>query len=410
MKIPKSAAHILVGIEVLLLVVVVFISIVNPAPKVDTDAHSGQVGSENTLEQQNTEENTEEQSLPQSEPLVFSQEVQDKVAAMTLEQKVAQLFITTPETLTNMRQVTATGNTTRNAINAIPVGGLVYSSLNFEGTVQTASMTEALQEYCKTQLGTPIFMMISEAGGENGSPLAVNNGFAVQMSASEVGATGDVQQAANKAVTIADYMKNQGLNTNMGLWADLSAGVNPDYDVNTFSSDANVAASMMSASIQAYKEAGIVTAVTMLPGESTGNSMDKALADWQGADALVYEAAVSAGVDIIVISNGYAPALTGEPQVHCCMSADVVNYIRSQMKYQGILMTDALTEAPIRDTHSVSDAAIGAINAGMDMIYCPTDLQTAYQAVLDAVNAGTISVETIDTAVMRILTCKNEKL
>lgn len=410
MKIPKSTVHILIGIEVLLLVVVAFISIVNPAPKVETNIHSSQMGSENTIQQENTEENTEEQNVPQPEPLVFSQEVKDKVAAMTLEQKVAQLFITTPETLTNMRQVTATGDTTRNAINAIPVGGLVYSSLNFEGSVQTADMTRILQEYCKTQLGTPIFMMVSEAGGANGSPLASNNDFAVQMSASEIGAAGDVQQASNKAASIADYMKNQGLNTNMGLWADLSAGVNPEYDENTFSSDANIAASMMTASVQAYEEAGIVTAVPMLPGESAGNSMDKELAEWQSADALVYEAAISAGVDIIIVSNGYAPALTSEPQVHCCMSADVVDYIRNEMNYQGILMTDSLGDAPIRDAYSVSDAAIGAINAGMDMVYCPTDFQTAYQAVVDAVNAGTISVETIDIAVMRILTCKNEKL
>lgn len=407
MKIPKSTVHILIGIEALLLLIVVFISILSPAPKADDFTY---VNGGNVIEEENTEENTEGQDIVQPEPLVFSQEVQDKVAGMTLEQKVAQLFVTTPETLTNMRQVTATGDTTRNAMRAIPVGGLVYSSLNFEGAIQTADMTRILQEYCKTELGTPLFTMVSEAGGENGSSLAVNNGFEVQMSASEIGATGDAGQAANKAKNIADYMKNQGLNTNMGLWGDLSAGVNPEYDVNTFSSDADVAASMMTASVRAYEEAGVVTAVTMLPGESAGNSMDKTLEDWQKADALVYKAAVSAGVDIMVVSNGYAPALTSEPQVHCCMSADVVNYIRSKMNYQGILMTDALTEAPIRDAYSVSDAVIGAINAGMDMVYCPTDLQTAYQAVIDAVNAGTINIETIDTAVMRILTCKNEKL
>ena len=407
MKIPKSTVHILIGIEALLLLIVVFISILSPAPKADDFTY---VNGGNVIKEENTEENTEGQDIVQPEPLVFSQEVQDKVAGMTLEQKVAQLFVTTPETLTNMRQVTATGDTTRNAMRAIPVGGLVYSSLNFEGAIQTADMTRILQEYCKTELGTPLFTMVSEAGGENGSSLAVNNGFEVQMSASEIGATGDAGQAANKAKNIADYMKNQGLNTNMGLWGDLSAGVNPEYDVNTFSSDADVAASMMTASVRAYEEAGVVTAVTMLPGESAGNSMDKTLEDWQNADALVYKAAVFAGVDIMVVSNGYAPALTSEPQVHCCMSADVVNYIRSKMNYQGILMTDALTEAPIRDAYSVSDAVIGAINAGMDMVYCPTDLQTAYQAVVDAVNAGTISIETIDTAVMRILTCKNEKL
>lgn len=412
MKTPKRMIHLLIGFEVLLMAGVILAAILNPiGNRVQPYENKGQtqISSEDTSN--TTEDENAESDVPvvNAEPMVFSQEIQDKVDSMTLEQKVAQMFVTTPEQLTDIRQVTATGNTSRDAISSIPVGGLVYSALNFEGTIQTASMTQALQEHCTTQLGTPLFMMVAEAGGADMSPLATNNGFEVQLSASEVGATGDVQQAVSRANNIAAYLTNQGLNTNIGLLGDMPAGVNAEYDANTFSADADVAAAMMEATVNAYHEAGVIAAMTMLPGESAGNSMDKDLAEWQSSDGLVYGAGISAGVDMIIVSNGTASAFTGDGQTPCCMSANMVNYIRGNMQYQGILMTDSLGEAHLTERYSVSDAAIQAINAGMDMVYCPAEFKTAYQAVLDAVRAGTISEETIDTAVMRILTCKSER-
>lgn len=420
MKIPKSTIHILVGLESVLLVAVLVISLLHPIAdggkeKDDTIPNASQVNSEMenqfvSATESDVESDTETIEFPEGEPVVFAQEIQDKVAGMTLEQKVAQMFVTTPEQLTDMRQVTATGDTSKAAMMAYPVGGLVYSSLNFEGTVQTASMTEGIQEYCKTELGTPIFLMVKESGGADGSALASLNGFAVEASAQDVGSQNDTQMAVNKAANISAYMLHQGINTNMGICADLTAGVDAVYDAQTFSTDAAVAGSLVSATISAYRSAGVVTVMSMFPGESTGNTMAKDLTSWEAVDKNVYQAGITAGTDMLMVSNGYAECLTGDAAIPCCMSANLVKYIRGTMQYQGILITDSLGEEHIQQNYPTSEAAIYAINAGMDMIYCPTEFKSTYQAVLDAVRAGGISEETINQAVMRILTCKAERL
>ena len=54
------------------------------------------------------------------------QEVENILRNMTLEEKVYQLFIITPEALTGNKAVGAAGETTRKGLEKYPVGGLVY--------------------------------------------------------------------------------------------------------------------------------------------------------------------------------------------------------------------------------------------------------------------------------------------
>lgn len=367
MKIPQKAIHLVIGLEGVLLIAVLVFAVLNPIKNAvvkSGDLTKNEPNIENTsaVTEQETEQNTE-QGAEENDPVqtvIFSEAVQTKVLSMSLEEKVAQMFVTTPEQLTDMRQVTATGDTSKNAIRNIPVGGLVYSALNFEGSVQTASMTLALQEYYTQQFGLPLFTMVEEAGGAEGSPLATANGFAVELSPEEIATANDAAAASAKAGNIAAYLKNQGLNTNMGIYGDV--------DTET----------TMDATIRAYKEAGITTVLAM--GEVYQEK------------STVYDAAIAAGTDVIMVKNS--------------ISSDMVHYLRADMGYQGVLMTDSLATETLQQNGSVPDTAVAAINAGMDMVYCPGDFKAAYQAVLDAVADGTINEELINEAVMRILTCK----
>ncbi|MFR7405418.1 MAG: twin-arginine translocation signal domain-containing protein, partial [Coriobacteriaceae bacterium] len=57
--------------------------------------------------------------------------VDERIGTMTLEQKVAQLFIVTPEALVEgVSQVTQAGDMTREGVAAHPVGGIVYFAQN----------------------------------------------------------------------------------------------------------------------------------------------------------------------------------------------------------------------------------------------------------------------------------------
>ena len=342
MKIPRTAIHLVIGVEAVVLILVLVISILNPVKDAVTKndfKDNSQNRAEDSAEKE-TELNTEDDVVS---TITFSDAVISKVAGMSLEQKVAQMFVTTPEQLTGMRQVTATGNTTKNAISAIPVGGLVYSALNFEGSVQTSSMTRTLQNYYKEQFGMPLFLMVAETGGTEASPLATSNGFPVEKTPAEIGAENNAVSATATATNIAAYMTNQGLNTNIGIEA-------------AYSEDVEIAVDMLDATVLAYKEAGLYTATT----------------EYHGA------------ADIILL---------GDAQPF----SDMVHALRYEKQYQGILFADTFT-----DTQSVIDA----IHAGADMVYCDTDLKATYQAVVDAVNQGTIDEELVNEAVMRILTYK----
>ena len=241
-----------------------------------------------------------------------------------------------------MHQVNVTGNTTKNAISDIPVGGVVYASQNFQGPVQTASMTEALQEYYMEQFGFSLFLMVAETGGTEHSPLASGCDFPVEKTPEEIGEENNAETAKAAAANIAAYMQDQGLNTNIGI--------------TSYSADEEVNTSMLDAALAAYKEAGIYTAATVYHGAA----------------------------DIICL---------GDSQPF----SDTVQNLRYEKQYQGILLANTIADG---------QSAVDAILAGADMVYCQNEFKNSYQAVLDAANSGTINEELINEAVMRILTCK----
>ena len=67
------------------------------------------------------------------------------IAVMTLEEKLMQMFFITPDALTGVKNVTLAGNTTKNALENNPVGGLVYFSNNIESKQQLSSMLNTTQ-------------------------------------------------------------------------------------------------------------------------------------------------------------------------------------------------------------------------------------------------------------------------
>ena len=66
--------------------------------------------------------------------------IEELMNSMTLEEKVCQLFMITPEALTGVGTVTQAGTSTQAAINQYPVGGLIYFSQNLQNPDQTRTM------------------------------------------------------------------------------------------------------------------------------------------------------------------------------------------------------------------------------------------------------------------------------
>ncbi len=100
------------------------------------------------------------------------------------------------------------------------------------------------------------------------------------------------------------------------------------------------------------------------------------------------------------------PSVTGD-QVPCALSPYMItDVLRGRMGYDGIVVTDAMNMGAIRQQYSSGEASVLAIQAGVDLILMPADFHSAFEGVLDALEAGTLTEERIDESVRRILRVK----
>ena len=80
-----------------------------------------------------------------------------------------------------------------------------------------------------------------------------------------------------------------------------------------------------------------------------------------------------------------------------------LNKLRKELKYNGVVITDALAMGAISNNYKSGYASVKAIQAGADIVLMPNDLKESYNAVLKAVQSNKITTKELDTHVLRIL-------
>lgn len=410
----RTSVTLLIALETVLLIAVIVYGVFantlgdrqvnSKAPEPSPPSGSEQMGDTQTT-QSGSSGDTQVEVAYKEERLTFSDEVEAKLEAMTVEEKVAQMFFITPEALTGVDQVTISGNTTKTSFDTWPVGGLIYGAGNFQGEIQTASLLSRVQEYSRERMGVPLFLAVAEEGGAENSPLAVANGYSVTPSPGELMAVGQADVVMEAANTRAAYLKQVGFNMVLGPMGDLARGADTEFDRRTYGADADKAGAFVAAEVSVMEDQGILTAVKYFPWKSSRGE-SRGLRELLMSDLAVYQNAANAGADFIVVSNGTAECITGSDTTPCCLCEKTVAVLRGNMGYDGILMTDSLAESNIAEQYSSAEAAVAALEAGMDMVYDPADFQEAYNAVVQAAGDGTLSMVHIDNAVGRILTEK----
>lgn len=154
MKQKRGAGMLLILCEAVVLILVLALGIFHTFadPKKEKTTTDTELQEDNlfeiTAETEAVETTTTEESLQSEEPEEsFSEEILAKVSDMTLEQKVAHLFLTTPESLTQNDRVTIAGEGTRSALEKYPVAGLVYTRNSFQGRNQFGALISGAQRY-----------------------------------------------------------------------------------------------------------------------------------------------------------------------------------------------------------------------------------------------------------------------
>lgn len=331
------------------------------------------------------------------------------IEVMPIEDKVAGLFIVTPESITGVSAVVKAGDGTKDALAEYAVGGLIYEKKNIVDSEQLKSMIENTKIFSRY----PVFLAINEEGGSY-STMAASGLVEPVDSPETMGNVGDMNAVYATGTQIADYMKEYGFNLNFGPVADVATVDNSVMRKRVFGSKANVIAPFVNAISNALEVKEITACVKYFPGmgsvtQDTSKEMAisaKTQEEFEQEEFAIYKEIIENGTNMIMVANMAAPALTGD-NTPCSLSESVVTQVlREKLDYDGVIITGALSDKAISEYYASDEAAIMALKAGCDMILTPEDFEKAYTGVLQAVKDGTISEERINDALRRVYRIK----
>lgn len=339
--------------------------------------------------------------------------VEGCIAEMPIADKVAGLFMITPEALTNTDVAVKAGDTTKEKIGQYAVGGLIYFGQNMQSAEQLKEMVSATQSFSKYAL----FFGVDEEGGEV-SRIA-EKGLADNVgNMAEIGASGDTAKAKEAGSTVAAYLSEYGFNVNFAPVADVALEGNTVLGERSFGNNASEVAAMVAANVEGLKEGGVSACLKHFPGlgstlEDTHEGMsvsEKTLEDFETTDFLTFKAGIDAGAEFVMVSHLSVPNITGDNTPTSISEKMITEVLRGQLGFEGVIITDAMNMAAITDYYTADEAAVKAILAGADMILMPEDFELAYNGVLEAVNNGTITEERINESLRRIyrVKCKDK--
>ncbi|MCM1057314.1 MAG: glycoside hydrolase family 3 [Firmicutes bacterium] len=331
------------------------------------------------------------------------------LANMSIREKVYQLFMVFPSAVTGVSPVTKAGDRTRQALADYPVGGFIYDKTNMVSRAQVTEMLTKVQTYSRI----PLILTCDEEGGRVNRLMSTVGTTYIDsmMSYRDQGP----EKAAENAKTIAADLASCGFNTDLAPVADVWS--NPENKVigdRAYSDDFDQAATLVAFAVEGFHAGGVACTLKHFPGHGdtaadshTGAAyVTKTLDQLRSGELLPFQAGIDAGADMVMIGHLTVSDIEDVPALFSYRI--VTELLREEMGFEGVVITDSLQMKAVTDYYDSGQAAVLAIQAGVDILLCPQDLEAAANALINAVETGAISEERLNESVLRILRLKEK--
>ncbi len=330
-----------------------------------------------------------------------------QLESLTLEQKVGQLFVYNYKPKFYHQDNLSFKNLLE-GVEKYHLGGVSLASGEPYAVARTINK---LQE--KAQL--PLLVM---ADIEWGISMRVAEGttFLPNMA---IGATGSEEYAYEMGKITA--LEARAIGIHVGFVPVLDVNNNPDniiINTRSFGEDPAAVAKLGSAYIRGLQDHGVYATAKHYPGHGDTDvdshlglpSIDAPSERISSVELIPFKAAVETGAKMVMVAHityGGFPQMEGRPATLDPYFVDHV--LRKEWGFKGLVITDAMGMGGIVNNYWSGEAAVMAINSGMDMILMTPHFEQTYKFVLQAAKDGRISQERLDMAVNRILKAKYEQ-
>ena len=289
------------------------------------------------------------------------------------------------------------------------LGGYVLFGRDFDGETPD-SITDTLARY-QLASSIPLLIAVDEEGGTV-CRVSSNPAFrAVRFpSPRNLYASGGMDAVLETEAEKAALLYSLGINVNLAPVCDMTNKLSSFLYSRSLGQSPEITGTFAAEAVAIMKEHRVGGVLKHFPGYGdnadthTGTAIDeRSLEQLESCDLIPFQMGIDSGCGAIMMSHNIITSLDGDSPA--TLSPAVHNYLRETMGFEGVILTDDLAMGAITETYGTGEAAVLAVLAGNDILCC-TEYREQYQAVLEAVEDGRISMEILDTAVMRILKWK----
>lgn len=330
--------------------------------------------------------------------------IKERLAAMTLDEKVAQMLI-----VQNVGITVSADEAERLA--KAPYGGYILMAPNYGTLAQTRGLVERLQKLSKTRLIIAtdqeggLVQRVAEIKDKRATPIPEMN---------RLGRTSDAELAREVGRVMAEEMRTIGINVDFAPDADVfSNPYNTVIGTRSFSAQPDTVSKMSIAVAEGLEDNGVIATYKHFPGHGDTATdshlslpiINRTRAELDQNDLIPFKNAVASGAKIIMVGHIALPQIIGDNTPATLSKEMMTGILREECQFEGLIVTDGMNMGAITNNYPEAEASYRAINAGADMLVLPSHPDVA----IDAIKKG-VSAERIDEAVYRILKFKNDYL
>ena len=324
--------------------------------------------------------------------------VRQMISDMSLEQRVGQLFL-----------ARCSADTAVEDVQKYHLGGLVLFGDDFEGQTPD-SMKQAIAAY-QEAAEKPLLIAVDEEGGDvtriSRFPAFRDRRFCSLRKCYD---RGGLEAVLTEEEEKCRLLSDLGINVNLGPVCDITTDADAFMYSRSLGQDSQTTADVAASIVNLMGAFRIGSVLKHFPGYGnntdthTGIAVDsRSLSELEAQDFIPFTAGIQAGCGAVMVGHIIAEAF--DPELPASLSPAVHRYLREDLGFSGVIMTDDLVMQAITDQYGAGEAAVMAVLAGNDLL-CSTEYAVQYEAVLQAVLDGRIDIDVLNRAVRNVLEWK----
>ena len=343
-----------------------------------------------------TELPTEPPTEPATEPPVVLTLPEQILQDMTTEEKVGQLFLARCPSYEDLEDVTV-----------YHLGGYVLFGRDFEDRTEE-EVRDTIASY-QAAAKIPMLIAVDEEGG---IVCRVSDYFRDTRfpSPRKLYDQGGLELILSTETEKIRLLQSFGINVNLAPVCDVTTDPDAFMYSRSLGQSPEETGRVIAAMVELMDQSNLGAVLKHFPGYGNNTDThvgiavdDRTLEELETIDLVPFAKGIEAGAGAIMVSHTFVNCL--DTDLPASLSPAVIGYLRNEMGFDGVIVTDDLVMEAITDLYGAEESAVLAVLAGNDLL-CSSEYWIQYPAVLEAVENGRISMEILDAAVLRVLNWK----